>query len=167
MIRCMSFQASSFGAFLDVLVDNVSRGTFYVWAFDGPTGAFFVLLEMLSFLCTHKVRFGQRLSTCKINNIKLASLPLTTPVFAMLRMVMGKLGAFCHIMLDLRVASIQTYTAVPSACAQRGWQGGWGEGEGESQGVTALHVQDTTCNHQEFHSLCIMCLSCCNLSSKL
>ena len=55
---CLSsvfWQASSFGAFLDVLVDNVTRGVFYVWAFDSPAGVFFVLLEMLSFLCTHKV----------------------------------------------------------------------------------------------------------------
>ncbi|KAK9817549.1 hypothetical protein WJX74_004121 [Apatococcus lobatus] len=47
-------QASSFGAFLDVLIDNATRGVFYVWAFDSPAGVLFVLLEMLSFLCTHK-----------------------------------------------------------------------------------------------------------------
>lgn len=46
---------SAFGAFLDVIVDNSSRGILWAWSLDGPLSAVPMFLEMLAFLCTHGV----------------------------------------------------------------------------------------------------------------
>jgi hypothetical protein len=48
-------QASAFGAVLDVLVDNATRGLLWVWSL-GAWGLPPVLLEMAVFAFTHKVR---------------------------------------------------------------------------------------------------------------
>ncbi|GMH39104.1 hypothetical protein BSKO_07002 [Bryopsis sp. KO-2023] len=47
-------QTSSFGAFLDVIVDNVTRGVLWAWTLQGPISALPVILEMLAFVCTHR-----------------------------------------------------------------------------------------------------------------
>lgn len=49
-------QATAFGAFLDVLIDNASRAVLWAGAFDGPAGVAVPLLEMTVFACTHAVR---------------------------------------------------------------------------------------------------------------
>lgn len=48
-------QATAFGAFLDVLIDNASRAVVWVSAVDGPAGVVVPLLEMTVFACTHAV----------------------------------------------------------------------------------------------------------------
>lgn len=48
-------QATAFGAFLDVLIDNASRAVVWVSAVDGPAGIAVPLLEMTVFACTHAV----------------------------------------------------------------------------------------------------------------
>jgi phosphatidylglycerophosphate synthase len=48
-------QATAFGAFLDVLIDNASRAVVWVSAIDGPAGIAVPLLEMTVFTCTHAV----------------------------------------------------------------------------------------------------------------
>ncbi len=48
-------QATAFGAFLDVLIDNASRAVVWVSAVDGPAGVAVPLLEMTVFACTHAV----------------------------------------------------------------------------------------------------------------
>eukprot|EP00803_Ostreobium_quekettii_P008436 evm.model.scf_181EXC.6 EVM.evm.TU.scf_181EXC.6 scf_181EXC:25269-27852(-) len=52
-------QTSSFGAFLDVIVDNASRGVLWTWAVPGPFGVLPPLMEMLTFVCTHKASGAQ------------------------------------------------------------------------------------------------------------
>ncbi|KAK9816868.1 hypothetical protein WJX72_006323 [[Myrmecia] bisecta] len=47
-------QTSAFGAFLDVFVDVLSRGTLWAWALEGPVAAVPILLEGITFTCTHK-----------------------------------------------------------------------------------------------------------------
>jgi hypothetical protein len=49
-------QCSSFGAFLDVFVDNLTRGTLWVWSTPAPFGVLPVILETTVFTCTHRVR---------------------------------------------------------------------------------------------------------------
>eukprot|EP00873_Tetraselmis_striata_P024297 jgi/Tetstr1/444561/TSEL_000289.t2 len=48
-------QATTFGAFLDVLIDNLSRGLLWSWGAMSPWPCFMPLLEMIAFVCTHKV----------------------------------------------------------------------------------------------------------------
>lgn len=48
-------QASAYGAVLDVLVDNASRGLLWLWAL-GAWGLGPVMLESTVFAFTHKVR---------------------------------------------------------------------------------------------------------------
>lgn len=55
-LSSLSHQTSGYGAFLDVLIDNWSRGILWVWAFPGGLGATIIILEMTVFVCTHKVR---------------------------------------------------------------------------------------------------------------
>ena len=50
-------QTSAFGAFLDVAVDCISRGTLYAWAINGPASALLIALEFLTFCATHKAAF--------------------------------------------------------------------------------------------------------------
>lgn len=47
-------QATAFGAFLDVLIDNASRAVLWT-AVDGPAGIVIPLLEMTVFTCTQAV----------------------------------------------------------------------------------------------------------------
>ncbi|DBA85054.1 hypothetical protein WJX79_010359 [Trebouxia sp. C0005] len=47
-------QCSSFGAFLDVFVDNLTRGTLWVWSTPAPFGILPVILETTVFTCTHR-----------------------------------------------------------------------------------------------------------------
>ncbi len=49
-------QTSAFGAWLDVAIDNTSRGVLYAWTLPGPAAAFPIALEFLTFVATHKVR---------------------------------------------------------------------------------------------------------------
>lgn len=49
-------QATAFGAFLDVLIDNASRAALWAGAIDGPASIAVPLLEMTVFACTHAVR---------------------------------------------------------------------------------------------------------------
>lgn len=49
-------QATAFGAFLDVVVDNLSRATLWGRALPGLAGAVVPALESATFACTHKVR---------------------------------------------------------------------------------------------------------------
>lgn len=51
-------QTSSFGAFLDVLTDIITRGVLWSWALPGVGGLGMVLLEATTFTCTHAVRGG-------------------------------------------------------------------------------------------------------------
>ncbi len=51
----MPYQTSSFGAFLDVAVDLATRGTVWSWAAPGGLGAAVLLLEAVTFTCTHAV----------------------------------------------------------------------------------------------------------------
>lgn len=51
-------QTSAFGAFLDVLVDLLTRGLLWSWALPGGAGLAVVLLETTTFTCTHAVRAG-------------------------------------------------------------------------------------------------------------
>ncbi len=51
-------QCSSFGAFLDVFIDNLTRGTLWVWSTPAPFGVLPVILETTVFTCTHTVRPG-------------------------------------------------------------------------------------------------------------
>lgn len=51
----MLLQASGFGAFLDVFIDNLSRAMLWVWAIEGPCAVLPPLFEMTAFVCTHKV----------------------------------------------------------------------------------------------------------------
>lgn len=55
--RCKSVrvQMSSFGAWLDVAIDNISRAVLYAWTLPGPAAAFPIALEFLTFVATHKV----------------------------------------------------------------------------------------------------------------
>ncbi|GLC58690.1 hypothetical protein PLESTB_001390200 [Pleodorina starrii] len=46
-------QTSAFGSFLDVAVDLASRGLVWSWAAPGGFGAAVLLLESLTFVCTH------------------------------------------------------------------------------------------------------------------
>lgn len=46
-------QASEFGAMLDVVIDNVSRGAMWILALDGPCGVMPIILETLVFAVTH------------------------------------------------------------------------------------------------------------------
>eukprot|EP01023_Acetabularia_acetabulum_P005687 TRINITY_DN12340_c0_g1_i4.p1 TRINITY_DN12340_c0_g1~~TRINITY_DN12340_c0_g1_i4.p1 ORF type:complete len:205 (+),score=21.52 TRINITY_DN12340_c0_g1_i4:219-833(+) len=48
-------QTSSFGAFIDVLIDNLVRGSIWVWALpQGPFSVIPSMWEMTVFLATHK-----------------------------------------------------------------------------------------------------------------
>ncbi|BDA42642.1 hypothetical protein COCOBI_03-5350 [Coccomyxa sp. Obi] len=47
-------QTSAFGAWLDVAIDNTSRGVLYAWTLPGPAAAFPIALEFLTFVATHK-----------------------------------------------------------------------------------------------------------------
>jgi len=47
-------QATSFGAFLDVLIDNLSRGLLWTWGAQCALPCSVPLLEMTAFVCTHK-----------------------------------------------------------------------------------------------------------------
>ena len=49
-------QATAFGAFLDVVVDNLSRAALWGRALPGLAGALVPALENATFACTHKVR---------------------------------------------------------------------------------------------------------------
>ncbi|GLI70572.1 hypothetical protein VaNZ11_015493 [Volvox africanus] len=46
-------QTSAFGSFLDVAVDLASRGLVWSWAVPGGFGAAVLLLEAITFTCTH------------------------------------------------------------------------------------------------------------------
>lgn len=48
-------QVSAFGAFLDVAIDIATRGLLWSWALPGGPGLAAVLLEALTFTCTHAV----------------------------------------------------------------------------------------------------------------
>ena len=48
-------QESGFGAWLDVVVDNISRGAIWCWAVEGPLAVFPIALEFLTFASTQKV----------------------------------------------------------------------------------------------------------------
>ncbi|KXZ53480.1 hypothetical protein GPECTOR_7g930 [Gonium pectorale] len=48
-------QTSAFGAFLDVAVDLATRGLLWSWAAPGGLGAAVLLLEAITFVCTHAV----------------------------------------------------------------------------------------------------------------
>jgi len=50
-------QTSSFGAWLDVAIDNISRAVLYAWTLPGPAAAFPIALEFLTFVATHKASF--------------------------------------------------------------------------------------------------------------
>lgn len=47
-------QCSSFGAFLDVFIDNLTRGVLWTWGVPAPYGVLPVILESTVFTCTHK-----------------------------------------------------------------------------------------------------------------
>lgn len=49
-------QATAFGAFLNVLIDNASRAALWAGALDGAVGIVMPLLDMTVFACTHAVR---------------------------------------------------------------------------------------------------------------
>ena len=49
-------QATAFGAFLDVVVDNLSRAALWGRALPGLVGALVPALESVTFACTHQVR---------------------------------------------------------------------------------------------------------------
>ena len=51
-------QESGFGAWLDVVVDNISRGAVWCWAVEGPLAAIPIALEFLTFASTQKVTSG-------------------------------------------------------------------------------------------------------------
>lgn len=52
----MSVQESAFGAWLDVVIDNVSRGVLWCWAVEGPQAMVPMAAEFLTFAATHKAR---------------------------------------------------------------------------------------------------------------
>ena len=54
----MSLQTSAFGAWLDVTIDNLSRGVLWAWALPGPYAAFPIAVEFLTFVATHKVEYS-------------------------------------------------------------------------------------------------------------
>ena len=49
-------QESAFGAWLDVVIDNVSRGALWCWAVEGPLAIIPIAVEFLTFAATHKAR---------------------------------------------------------------------------------------------------------------
>jgi hypothetical protein len=51
-------QESAFGAFLDVAIDNLTRGVLWSWACPGPLAAGVMALEALTFTCTHQASAG-------------------------------------------------------------------------------------------------------------
>ncbi|KAL3162928.1 hypothetical protein ABBQ32_009368 [Trebouxia sp. C0010 RCD-2024] len=48
-------QCSSYGAFLDVFIDNLTRGVLWTWGAPPPYGVLPVIIETTVFTCTHKV----------------------------------------------------------------------------------------------------------------
>eukprot|EP00927_Polykrikos_kofoidii_P009559 TRINITY_DN13993_c1_g5_i1.p1 TRINITY_DN13993_c1_g5~~TRINITY_DN13993_c1_g5_i1.p1 ORF type:complete len:257 (+),score=42.65 TRINITY_DN13993_c1_g5_i1:150-920(+) len=60
-------QASELGASLDLIVDNLSRGTIWSLAIRGPLGTVPLFLEMLVFLCTHAEGSGAWKTECFAN----------------------------------------------------------------------------------------------------
>ncbi len=52
----LPWQATAFGAFYDVALDIATRALLWTWGATGPLAVAPVLLECLTFACTHKVR---------------------------------------------------------------------------------------------------------------
>ena len=48
-------QESALGAWLDVVVDNISRGAVWCWAVEGPLAIIPIATEFLTFASTQKV----------------------------------------------------------------------------------------------------------------
>ena len=59
-------QATAFGAYLDVVVDNLSRAALWGRALPGLAGVLVPALESVTFACTHKVRALKRSRQCPL-----------------------------------------------------------------------------------------------------
>ena len=96
-------QTSAYGAFLDVVVDNASRALLWMDSVPARVAVFPVMLEGITFTCTHAVGTGSELGggnrPCRLAEVmhatghvathasRLPSLPYITTLFSTLATV--------------------------------------------------------------------------------